>query len=163
MVRDCGRRFGSGTARGAAPRRAAPASILSLALTLGDVVVSGFAERLAGVPDAVRRATRGGGLRGWIAEIYVILRGLGRSRVFTLQAVLTVVLGTVGVGAVYPVLHRVVLRALPYDEPGRLVTVRTSLDQQLLGVTVPELSILSRQTDFAAGRPFRVAPKMGAW
>jgi putative ABC transport system permease protein len=66
---------------------------------------------------------------------------------FTTQTVLTVALGAVGITAVYPLLHDVVLRPLPYSDPDRLVTVRTSLDQQLLGVTVPEFFLLSDQTD----------------
>lgn len=86
-------------------------------------------------------------MRSWISETRTTLRGLVRSPVFTTQTVLTVALGAVGVGAVYPILHQVVLRPLPYAEPSRLVTVRGALDEKLLGVTIPELRFLSEQTD----------------
>ena len=123
-------------------RAAAPVRWISLGLTLSDTVVAGLVQRMGDAREAWRGAKRGGEMRSWLQEIRTILRGLRRSPVFTSQAVLTVALGAVGVGAIYPVLYQVVLRPLPYQEPDRLMTVRTTLDQQLLGVTVPEVFLL---------------------
>ena len=123
----------------------------SVGLTLADTVISGLAERASDMRRSLHTMLRGGEMRSWLNEVRIIMRGLRRSPVFTAQVLLTVTLGTIGVGAVYPVLQQVVLRPLPYHEPDRLATVRTSLDEQLLGVTPPEMLLLSRQTDLIQG------------
>lgn len=84
-------------------------------------------------------------MRGWRNEIRVAVRGLVRRPVFALQATVTVALGTLGLTTVYPMMHRVVLRPLPYEAPDRLAAVRTALDREWMGVTVPELLHLAEQ------------------
>jgi putative ABC transport system permease protein len=113
----------------------------------GDIALTAVRLRLVSVRDSIKGAK----MWSWMSEIRTTLRGLARSPVFTTQTVLTVALGTVGVGAVYPLLQQVVLRPLPYEEPERLVTVRGALDQNLLGVTVPELRFLRERTDLFQG------------
>lgn len=114
---------------------------LALVGVLGDMVLNGLLQRWA--------ARRGRSL--WTSEWRILIRSLGRRPAFTAQAVLTVALGAVGLTTVYPILHRTVLRPLPYEEPERLVAVRTTLDQDLLGVTPPELLLLKQQADLFQG------------
>jgi putative ABC transport system permease protein len=86
-------------------------------------------------------------MSNWGTGIRTVLRGLGRNPGFAGQAVAAIALAVIGVAAVYPLLHGIVLRPLPFEEPERIVTVRTALEEQLLGVTAPELTLLSGETE----------------
>jgi putative ABC transport system permease protein len=56
-------------------------------------------------------------------DVTFALRSLARTPTFTLVAVLTLTLGIGATTSVFSVVHGVMLRELPYDQPDRLVTV----------------------------------------
>jgi len=83
--------------------------------------------------------TMSGWMDGWWNDVQVALRGLRRAPGFTAATVVTLGLGIGGTTALYAVLDRVVLDALPYPEPERLVR----LDNQVPGVGPDEVWALS--------------------
>jgi len=65
---------------------------------------------------------------GFLRDLRFATRVLWKSPVFTVTAVLTLAL-CIGVNtAIYTVVDRVLLRPLPYPEPGRLVQIVTHFD-----------------------------------
>ena len=69
------------------------------------------------------RATGGGGVDGWMADLRYSMRTLLRRPGFTAVTVLTIALG-IGVNtAIFSVVRSVLLRPLPYDHPDELVFV----------------------------------------
>jgi putative ABC transport system permease protein len=66
-------------------------------------------------------------------------RGLGRKPLFAATAILTLALGVGGATAVFSVVHAVLLRPLPYADPGRLVATGTNS-------SVPDVDDITAQT-----------------
>ncbi len=78
-----------------------------------------------------------------IQDLRYSLRALARSPVYAAAAVLSLALGIGANTAMFTVIHALVLRPLPYPEPGRLVTVWSTMVWQGSGtwgsVSVPNL------------------------
>ena len=73
------------------------------------------------------------------------LRSLRRTPVFTMSALVTLLLGVTAVGAMFAVLYGVLLAPLPYDAPDRLVSISIQgADQRTIGQP-PALHLTWRQ------------------
>src|SRR5215831_8029950 len=62
-----------------------------------------------------------------IKDVAYALRTLRRNPGFTLTAIVTIALGIGGCTAIFSIVNAVLLRPLPYRDPGRLVLVWTEL------------------------------------
>jgi predicted permease len=71
----------------------------------------------------VRRETMGMGMTGWVRDVGIALRGLGRHRTFTFVAVLTLALGIGANTAVFTLVDGVLISPLPFDRADRLLAV----------------------------------------
>ena len=103
-----------------------------------------------------RRRLRGGGedivMEALARDVRLAARVLARTPGFTAAAVLCLGLGIGATSAVFSVVEAVLLRALPYEEPERLVTVwGQGEDGELRPVSVPEFQDLSEQRGVFAG------------
>lgn len=92
-----------------------------------------------------------------VQDVRYTLRALRRAPGFTLVALLTLALGIGGTTAIFTVVDAVVLRDLPYPEPGRLMTVIRADDTDNRGSLAPAayLDIVQRTTAFAAVAGYR--------
>ncbi|HEU4786214.1 MAG TPA: ABC transporter permease, partial [Gemmatimonadaceae bacterium] len=70
-----------------------------------------------------RRTARSQTIDSFTQDIRYALRTLGRQRAWTTVAVLTLALGIGATTAMFSVVNSLVLRPLPYHDPGRVVTV----------------------------------------
>ena len=87
-----------------------------------------------------------------LKDLRYALRMLRRRPGFTAVAVLTLALGIGGNTAIFSVVNAVLLRALPYPDAGRLVSVYESLPQGGTGsVSVPNLMDWRAQSDAFTG------------
>jgi putative ABC transport system permease protein len=87
-----------------------------------------------------------------IKDLRYAFRMLWRKPGFTAVAVLTLALGIGGNTAIFSVVNAVLLRALPYPDAGRLVSVYESLPQGGTGsVSVPNLMDWRAQSDAFTG------------
>ena len=117
-----------------------------LAREIGDLagnVVGTWATRLV-----LRVEThRGGGIDGWIADLKLAFRGLRRSSRLALGAVLTLGVAIGATLALTSLVWEVVLRPLPYEDPGELAAVWTPWagGSQELGVAWSDLGTLHRE------------------
>jgi len=75
--------------------------------------------------DEAREARGGWWLEELRQDTRYALRVLGRGRAFVAVAVLTLALGVGANTAIFSVVHGVLLRALPYPEPSRLVAIQS--------------------------------------
>jgi predicted permease len=93
-------------------------------------------------------------LQTTLADVRYAARSLRRNPAFTIVAVLTLALGVGANTAIFSVVNGVVLRALPYAEPERLVTVSSTIGVRQAMVSGPDFMDWRRQArsiaDFAA-------------
>jgi putative ABC transport system permease protein len=89
-------------------------------------------------------------------DIRFAVRNLTRNPTFTVVSVMTLALGIGATTAIFSVLHAVLLRPLPYPDPGRLVAVHESLpptadapDRSRFAVAPPTLRDWDANTTFA--------------
>ncbi|MGJ5818336.1 ADOP family duplicated permease [Paludibaculum fermentans] len=81
-----------------------------------------------------------GSFEAWARELRHAGRTLRRSSGFSLTVVLTLALGMGGITAVYCAMDRLLLHALPYPEPGRVVAVHeTQTGKGFRPVSLPNL------------------------
>ena len=120
-----------------ARERSRIAAALAIAAGLWDALRRGAYERLrpsaphSASPGSTRRdpahpstpASREPFMSGLLYDVRFALRGLVRSPRFTLLAVVTLALGIGANVALFSVVHGVVLRPLPFDEPERVTHV----------------------------------------
>ncbi|HUE96479.1 MAG TPA: ABC transporter permease [Longimicrobiaceae bacterium] len=86
--------------------------------------------------EAVRVARGTAGAEDWLTDLRYAIRTLRRTPWFTVVAVLTLGLGIGSSTAIFSVVQAVILRPLPYPEPGRIVQVRAAWE----GAPVARLS-----------------------
>jgi putative ABC transport system permease protein len=81
------------------------------------------------------------------------LRQLRKAPGFALTAVLTLAVGIGGVTAVFSVVEAVMLRPLPFKDPGRLVSLHESFehDPHELRMTAPDVLIFQRESKAFSG------------
>ena len=91
------------------------------------------ARRALGSPLRHREESRDAKLVGWMADftqdVRYALRTLGRRPGFAAVALLTLALGSGATTVMFTVINGVLLRPLPYAQPGRLVTLQEKTDQ----------------------------------
>lgn len=88
-----------------------------------------------------------------LRDLRYALRGVVKNPVFSLVTVLTLGLGIGATTVVFSLVQAVLLRPLPYDDPDRLVLVRTGLDEEGLLPTMlsgPEYLDIQRQGEVFA-------------
>jgi putative ABC transport system permease protein len=113
----------------------------------------GFASLFSGAGDAHEKGSGGANMLELIMkDLRYAFRMLRRKPGFTAVAVLTLALGIGGNTAIFSVVNAVLLRALPYTEAERLVSVYESLPQGGTGsVSVPNFMDWRAQSDAFAG------------
>ncbi len=69
------------------------------------------------------RPGKGRGMEGWISDFRYAFRGLRKRPAFAVLVLLTLGLGIGATTTIFSVVDSVMLRPLPYDDPGRIVTL----------------------------------------
>lgn len=89
-------------------------------------------------------------MRVWLHDIGYALRQLRKSPGFTITAILTLALGIGATTAIFSVVDGVLLRPLPFRDPGRLVALGDQLQGVTSGsntsVTAPDIRAYTRDT-----------------
>src|SRR5262249_35583349 len=83
---------------------------------------------LSVIEERCRDVKGGGVVETVLADLRYGVRMLARSPIFTAVAVVTLALGVGANSAIFSVVNAVLLRSLPFDEPGRLVRVESTLE-----------------------------------
>ncbi len=88
-----------------------------------------------------------------LQELHYALRQLRQASGFALTAVLTLAVGIGGVTAVFSVMEAVMLRPLPYEDPGRLISLHESFenDSHELRMSAPDVLIFQRESKVFSG------------
>lgn len=94
-------------------------------LVAWDVVRSATAMRVAGLRrwGTVRNRGGGGMMNAWTQSIRLAIRGLRRRPGFTLVAAATMALGIAASSTIFSLVHAVLLKPMPFEEPDELVFV----------------------------------------
>ena len=77
-----------------------------------------------------------------LADLKYSVRQLRKSPGFTLTAVLTLAIGIGGVVAVFSLVEAVLLRPLPFADPGRLVRVHEGIEHEFEAVNLPAPDVI---------------------
>ena len=88
-----------------------------------------------------------------LRDLRYALRQLAKAPGFTLTAVLTLAIGIGGVTAVFSIVLAVLLRPLPFEDSGRLISLHEHIEGDLheLNVTAPDVLTFERESNaFAA-------------
>jgi putative ABC transport system permease protein len=79
-------------------------------------------------------------------DILYAVRWLGRSRHFTLVAILTLAIGIGGTTTMFSVIHAVLLKPLPFDQPERLVAISQVWEGEPSSMSAPNFHDARDQT-----------------
>src|SRR5215813_14617289 len=92
-------------------------------------------------------------MRATIREFFFALRQLRKSPVFSLTAVLTLAVGIGGATAVFSIVEAVMLRPLPFQDPGTLVSLHERFEDESheLRMSAPGVMTFQRESKAFAG------------
>jgi hypothetical protein len=92
-------------------------------------------------------------MRALLQDLYYTLRQLRKSLGFTLTAVLTLAVGIGGVTAVFSIVEAVMLRPLPFQDSGRLISLyeRFEQDSHELRMSAPDVLTFQRESEVFSG------------
>jgi len=92
-------------------------------------------------------------MRAIVQDICYTSRQLRKSRGFTLTAVLTLAVGIGGVTAVFSIVEGVMLRPLPFQDSGRLISLheRFEQDSHELRMSAPDVLTFQRESEAFSG------------
>ncbi|MBC8088361.1 MAG: ABC transporter permease, partial [Phycisphaerae bacterium] len=133
-----------------------PLAALGVATTLTrDALFSLFASLRNGAPRPIRRRppdvsfikrARSFSMEAFLQDIKYALRGFARRPAFTAVALITLALGIGGNSAVFTLVNAVLLKALPYPDPDRLVFIYGATDaSRQLPLSVPDVQDLRKR------------------
>lgn len=117
-----------------------------------------LSRRQFGNPTALKETCRDMWTFRWMEalsqDLRYTLRGLGKSRVFTLVVILTLTLGIGSTAAIFSVFDAVVLRPLPYPEPSELVLLWGNVQRETVerrGTSLADFADWRDQSDSFEG------------
>ena len=92
-------------------------------------------------------------MRALLQDLYYTSRLLRKSLGFTLTAVLTLAVGIGGVTAVFSIVESVMLRPLPFQDSGRLVSLHERFEQESheLRMSAPDVQTFQRDSQAFSG------------
>ena len=101
----------------------------------------------------MRTIVFGGAMSALLQDLHYTLRHLRKSVGFTLTAVLTLAVGIGGVTAVFSIVEAVMLRPLPFQDAGRLISLheRFEQDSHELRMSAPDVLTFQRESEAFSG------------